>query len=165
MDFTGPSQKNSSSSVSLLQSRALTLHNFILKVPCFLQFFVRPKMKTILFQDHFHPLFYHDRVKKTVLLTFKPAFFKTHKCLFYHKFRPSLHIFWNWLDVYNYWKSLQHAPTQDRDYFTKHWIWGFGCTLKGWFKFTSFHLKPSNGWKLMCLSGLFLMGYLPQIYL
>ena len=40
MNFMVPSQKNSFSSVSLLQLKALHLHYFILKVPCFLHFFL-----------------------------------------------------------------------------------------------------------------------------
>ena len=40
MNFTGISQKNSSSSVYVLQPKALRFHYFILKLPCYLQFLV-----------------------------------------------------------------------------------------------------------------------------
>ena len=71
--------------------------------------------------------------------------FKTHKCFFFHKFRLLLRYFWTWLDVLNLWKSLQHAPTQERDDFIKHCSRWFGFTLQGWFEFSSFHWQPSYG--------------------
>ena len=74
MGFTGPSQKNTSSRVSLLQPKEIHFHYFILKVPCFLQFFGPPQMTTILLWDKFHHLFYRYRVNNTVLLIFQLTF-------------------------------------------------------------------------------------------
>ena len=42
MHLMGPSQKNTLSSFSMLQSKALHFHYFILKVRCFFQFFGKP---------------------------------------------------------------------------------------------------------------------------
>ena len=74
MDFIGPSQKNTLSSVYMLQSKALHFHYFILKMPYFLQFFDWPRMTFILLQGQFHHLVYHDRVNKKVLLIFQLTF-------------------------------------------------------------------------------------------
>ena len=68
MNFTGPSQKNNLSIVSLLQPKAIDFHYFILKVPCFLQFFGGTQMKTILLRYQLHHLFYEDIVNKTVFM-------------------------------------------------------------------------------------------------
>ena len=49
-NFMVPSQKNTLSRVSVLQSKALHFHYFILKVPCFLHLFGIPWMTNILLQ-------------------------------------------------------------------------------------------------------------------
>ena len=71
MNFTGPSQKNTLSRVSMIQPEALRSHYFILNVPCFLQFFGQPQIITILLWDQSHHLFYQDRVKRRFLLILK----------------------------------------------------------------------------------------------
>ena len=58
----------------MLQPKALSFCYFILKVPCLLQFFGWPQMKTILLQVQFPHLFYQVRVKKAVMLVFQLAF-------------------------------------------------------------------------------------------
>ena len=74
MNFMGPIQKNTLSSVSLLQPKALHFNYFILKVPCFLQFLGRLRITTILLKGQFHKLFYQVHVKKMVLLIFQLTF-------------------------------------------------------------------------------------------
>ena len=69
-EFHGSKSEKTLYSVSVLQQKALHFHYFILKLPCFLQLFCRPRMTTILFHGRLHHLFYHFYVKKTVLLIF-----------------------------------------------------------------------------------------------
>ena len=128
MNFTGSSQKNTLSGVSVLQPKALHFRYFILKVPCFLQLFGRPQMTNIILQDQFHHLFYQDRVKKRFFWYYNSFFFKTHKWFFFHKFRLSLRNFLTQIDVFNCLKSLQHAPTQERYYFIKRCLSGSICS-------------------------------------
>ena len=49
----------------MLQPKALHFHSFILMVPCFPQFFGRPRMTNILLWGQLHHLFYQVCVKKT----------------------------------------------------------------------------------------------------
>ena len=72
--FTGPSQKNTLSSVSMLQPKALHFHYLILKVTCFLHLFGLPWKAIFLLQDQFNYLFYQVCVKKMVLLIFQLTF-------------------------------------------------------------------------------------------
>ena len=76
MNFTGSSQKDTSSRVSMLQPKTLHFRFFILKVTFLIQFFGQPHMTTILLRDQFHHVFYHYPVKKTVSLIFQIAFFQ-----------------------------------------------------------------------------------------
>ena len=76
MNFTGPSQKNTLSRVSVIQPKELHFHYFILKVPCFLQYFFQSRMKIIILWDQFHHLCYQDFVKKIVLLILQFTFFQ-----------------------------------------------------------------------------------------
>ena len=64
------------SSVYLIQPKSLHFHYFILKVPCLLQFFGRPRMKNILLLDQLHHFFCQDLVKKMVLMIFQLTFFQ-----------------------------------------------------------------------------------------
>ena len=70
----GPSQKNTLSSVYVLQPKALHFHYFILKMPYFLQFFDWLWMTVILLRGQLHHLFYHVCVKKKVFLIFQLTF-------------------------------------------------------------------------------------------
>ena len=81
MNFMGPSQKIFFSNFSMLQPKALHFHYFILKVPCFLQFFGWPLMTTILLQGKFPHLFYQVFAKKMVLLIFQLTFVQDSKML------------------------------------------------------------------------------------
>ena len=74
MNFMVPSQKNTLSSISVLQPKSLCFHYIILKVPCLLQCFGLPLIKTIMLRDQCHHLFYQDCVNKTVLLIFQLTF-------------------------------------------------------------------------------------------
>ena len=71
MIFTGPSQKNTFSRVSVLQTKALHFHWFILKVTYFLPSFGWQRMTTILFQDQPPNFFYKNHVNNIFLLIFQ----------------------------------------------------------------------------------------------
>ena len=93
MNFMGPSQKNTFSSVSMLQPKALHFRYFILNVPCFLQFFGQPQMTTIIFQGRFHHLSYQVNVKKKVFLIFQLAFVQDSQILILLQVQKIVKIF------------------------------------------------------------------------
>ena len=74
MNIMGPIQKNTLSIVSVLQPKVLHFRYFILKVPCFLQCFGRPRMTTILLRGPFYHTFYQICVKKMVLMILQLTF-------------------------------------------------------------------------------------------
>ena len=93
MHLMVPSQKNTSSRFSMLQSKALHFHYFILKVPCFFQFLGNRELTTIISQGQFHHLFYQVRVKKTVLLIFQLTFVQDSQMILLPQFQTIVTLF------------------------------------------------------------------------
>ena len=65
----------------MLQPKAIHFHYFILKVPCFFQFFGWLQMTNIILQNQFHNLCYKDLVKKMNLLIFQITFLQESQML------------------------------------------------------------------------------------
>ena len=110
MNFMGPGQKITLSIVSMLQPKALHFHCFILKVPCFLQFFGQPWTTTILLQDQLHHLFYRDCVKKTVFMISQLTFIQDSQMLLLSKVQTMVTQF---LDINWCVQLLQSIATCD----------------------------------------------------
>ena len=92
IDFMGPSHKNTLSRFSVIQPKALHFHYFILKVPCFLQFFGRPLMTTILLWGRFQN-FFQVSMKKTVFLIFQLKFNQDSQMLLIPQFQTIVTLF------------------------------------------------------------------------
>ena len=163
--FTGPRQKNTLSIISVLQPKALCLNWFILKVPCFLQLFGRPWMKNIILRDKFYHLFFQDRVKKMVVLIFQLKFVQDSQMIFIPQV---LNIVTGFLDITCCVQFLQVILTRKNT--EKGWlhqtlqpeVWIYAARMIQTF---SIPLTPVRWLKIMRISKLFSMVYLPHVYL
>ena len=95
MHFTGLSQKNTLSIVSVRQPKVLHFNQFILKLTCFLQFFGQTPMTTILLRYQLHHIFYQDRVNKMVLLIFQVTFVQDSQMLLLPQVQTIVTWFWD----------------------------------------------------------------------
>ena len=129
----GPSQKNTLSRVSVLQPKALHFHYFILKVPCFLQFFGQPRITTIILWVQFHHLFYQVRLNKTVFLIFQLTFVQDSQMLLLSQLHTIVTWFLDMTWCVHLLQKLQHTIIQQRSYFIKHYSKWFVFKLQGLF--------------------------------
>ena len=97
MNFRGPSQKNILSNISVLQSKALHFHYFILKLPCFLQFLVNRTCQLFYCYINSIPFLIRIVERRQFWWYSNSRLFNTHKFFLFHKFRLLLHNFRHYL--------------------------------------------------------------------
>ena len=165
MNSTGLIQKNTLSRVSVLQPKSLNFHYFILKVTFFLQCFGRPIITTILLNGQFRHLLYQVRVNNTALLIFKITSVQDSQMILLPQVQTIVTLF---LEMTWCVQLLQIIATCANT--GKEWLHQtlltvvFICAAR-MIRFFFVPLTAVRWLKIMRISGVFPMGYLPHIHL